>query len=101
LHLTGLVSESGYQGQAHWLMFLFEVKPRFVAPPQAMEEGRFAFHDRADLEQLPLPVTDRDWIWPMFWQHRGGFFASHCRCESDGTYMWSLEQSNPLTLPHE
>ena len=28
LHLTGLVSEHGYQGQSHWLMFLYEVKPR-------------------------------------------------------------------------
>ena len=26
LHLTGLISEHGYQGQTHWLMFLFEVK---------------------------------------------------------------------------
>src|SRR4029077_15024535 len=24
LHLTGLISEHGYEGQAHWLMFLFE-----------------------------------------------------------------------------
>ena len=28
LHLTGLASEHGYQGQSHWLMFLFEVKRR-------------------------------------------------------------------------
>src|ERR1043165_3310722 len=24
LHLLGMVSEYGYEGQAHWLMFLFE-----------------------------------------------------------------------------
>ena len=28
LHLAGLVSEHGFQGRAHWLMFLFEVRPR-------------------------------------------------------------------------
>ena len=25
LHLTGIVSEYGYVGHSHWLMFLFEV----------------------------------------------------------------------------
>src|ERR1035437_3564522 len=33
LHLTGLVSEHGYQGQSHWLMFLFEVKRRLTRLP--------------------------------------------------------------------
>ena len=28
LRLAGIVSEHGYQGSAHWLMFLFEIKPR-------------------------------------------------------------------------
>ena len=31
LHLAGLVSEHGYLGQSHWLMFLFEVKKKGVA----------------------------------------------------------------------
>src|SRR6185369_5512991 len=31
LHLTGVVSEHGFQGTAPWLMFLFEVKPRLAA----------------------------------------------------------------------
>src|SRR3954469_24112280 len=33
LHLTGMVSEHGYQGHAHWLMFLFEVRPRLKKLP--------------------------------------------------------------------
>src|ERR1043165_3225301 len=33
LHLTGLVSEHGYEGQAHWLMFLFEVKRKLAGLP--------------------------------------------------------------------
>ena len=35
LHLTGLVSEHGYQGQTHWLMFLFEVKAKLKTLPPA------------------------------------------------------------------
>src|SRR6266576_4309518 len=34
LHLTGIVSEHGYEGQAHWLMSLFEVKKRLAHLPQ-------------------------------------------------------------------
>src|SRR5216110_2187722 len=33
LHLAGLISEFGYQGQSRWLMFLFEVKPRLTELP--------------------------------------------------------------------
>jgi 8-oxo-dGTP diphosphatase len=46
LHLSGLISEHGYQGQAHWLMFLFEPKPRLKelpAPHQAASAARYAW----------------------------------------------------------
>ena len=93
LHLTGLVSEDGYQGQSHWLMFLFEVKPRLIHVPPAHREGRFQFFPRETLTQLNIPQTDLEQIWPWFWQHRGGFFAAHCHCRSDGTNEWTLEES--------
>jgi 8-oxo-dGTP diphosphatase len=96
LHLTGLISEHGYAGQAHWLMFLFEVRTRFSTVPPVNREGRFAFHSRAALDALPLPQTDREQIWPLFWQHRGGFFAAHCHCHPDGRNEWVIEQSSPL-----
>src|SRR5262249_9294899 len=38
LHLTGLVSEHGYLGQAHWLMFLFEIKPKLTTLPSPHRE---------------------------------------------------------------
>ncbi|HWQ90600.1 MAG TPA: NUDIX domain-containing protein, partial [Clostridia bacterium] len=41
LHLTGLVSEHGFQGQSHWLMFLFEIRPRLKTLPPPHREGRF------------------------------------------------------------
>lgn len=114
LHLTGVVSEEGYQGQSHWLMFLFEVKKRLVVLPPAHREGRFEFFKRDKLTRLKLPPTDAEQLWPLFWRHRGGFFAAHCRClpvsgRSFGAggaptaaaapaycYEWTLEESRPL-----
>ena len=93
LHLTGLISEHGYQGQSHWLMFLFEVKSRLRALPEAHREGRFAFFARPALASLKLPQTDRERIWPWFWAHRGGFFAAHCHCHADGRNEWALHES--------
>jgi 8-oxo-dGTP diphosphatase len=96
LHLTGLVSERGYEGQAHWLMFLFEVQPRLEALPAPISEGRFQFFPRARIDALRLPPTDREQIWPSFWRHRGGFFAAHCHCRADGTNAWTLEETLPV-----
>lgn len=93
LHLTGIVSEEGYEGQSHWLMFLFEVTTRLSKTPPVHREGRFEFFPRDSLEALKLPRTDRERIWPWFWRHRGGFFAAHCRCHLDGHNDWTLEES--------
>jgi 8-oxo-dGTP diphosphatase len=93
LHLTGLVSEHGHEGQAHWLMFLFEVKPRLETLPPDSDEGRFAFVPPSKIESLKLPRTDREQLWPLFWRHRGGFFAAHCHCHADGRNEWTIEQS--------
>ena len=95
LHLTGIVSEHGYQGQAHLLMFLFEVRPRLRQLPAPIREGRFAFFARTAVRRLRLPRTDRERIWPLFWRHRGGFFAAHCRTQPDGRNTWLLEESSP------
>lgn len=93
LHLTGIVSEHGYHGQAHWLMFLFEVKRKLTEVPPPHREGRFAFFQREELTTLRLPETDRETIWPMFWSHRGGFFSAHCHCYADGRNEWTVEES--------
>jgi 8-oxo-dGTP diphosphatase len=93
LHLTGLVSEHGYQGQEHWLMFLFEVLPRLQQCPPPHPEGRFQFFGQDALRALAIPATDRERLWPWFWQHRGGFFAAHCHCHPDGRHDWTLEES--------
>jgi 8-oxo-dGTP diphosphatase len=95
LHLLGLVSEHGYQGQAHWLMFLFEVKMKIRALPPPHPEGEFRFFARAELPKLKMPATDLEQIWPSIWKHRGGFFAVHCRTEPDAPNRWFIEESRP------
>ncbi|MGA2557161.1 MAG: NUDIX hydrolase [Verrucomicrobiota bacterium] len=96
LHLTGLVSEHAYQGQAHWLMFLFEVRPRLAALPPPHREGEFAFFSPALIPSLPIPQSDAEQIWPLFWRHRGGFFSAHCLCLAQGRNRWTLEESIPV-----
>ncbi len=105
LHLTGLVSEHGYLGQAHWLMFLFEVRPRLSTLPPPHPEGDFQFFRAGALGGLAVPQTDREQIWPLFWRHRGGFFAAHCHTRPDGGNEWTLEESltvanDPLPITH-
>ena len=99
LHLTGIVSEYGYQGTAHWLMFLFEIRRQINDLPPIHREGRFGFFHRQELDRIPLPETDRESIWPLFWKHRGGFFAAHCECLDNGTHTWTLEESRPAQCP--
>ena len=99
LHLTGIVSENGYQGETHWLMFLFEIKPRLTELPTDHEEGAFRWATRQDLDTLPMPGTDREQIWPLFWQHRGGFFAAHCHCAENQADQWTLLQSSVNPQP--
>jgi 8-oxo-dGTP diphosphatase len=93
LHLTGLVSEFGYMGQAHWLMFLFEIKERLREAPPPHAEGRFAFFRREELGSLRIPATDLEKIWPLFWEHRGGFFAANCRTSPNSPNQWTIEES--------
>ncbi len=95
LHLVGLVSEDGYLGTTHWLMFLFEVKKKLTHLPPVHREGCFQFFHRDELNALNLPQTDRESIWPWFWKHRNGFFAAHCHCLGDGGNQWTLEESAP------
>lgn len=94
LHLTGIVSERGYEHQCHWLMFLYELTRPVDLPETEIDEGRLAWHTVDSIDHLPIPETDRTVIWPLFWANRGGFFMAHIDC--DGPAMtWRLEQGLP------
>ena len=60
----------------------------------AHAEGRFEFFPCDALKQLSLPQTDREQIWPLFWRHRGGFFAAHCHCHANGRNEWTIQESS-------
>ena len=98
LHLTGIISENGYEGRAHWLMFLFEVIPHVERVPPPHPEGLFRFFRRRAITRLKIPTTDREKIWPLFWRHRRGYFAAHCRCRPRRPNQWTLEESRPFRL---
>ncbi len=93
LHLFGVISESGYQNQTHWLLFLFEVKSRLKELPPVHREGTFGFFRADQLASLKMPQSDLEHIWPHFWKYRHGFFAAHCHCREDGPNEWLVEES--------
>lgn len=91
LHLTGIVSEKAYEGQGHWLMFLYELTRPVELAEKTFEEGRLEWHEQAALERLAIPETDRRVIWPLFWRYRGRFFCAHIDCSDKRMRCW-IEQ---------
>ncbi len=92
LRLAGMISEQGYLGQAHWLMFIY----RAIGPVQVNEatirEGDLRWHEFDELQSLPMPETDRKVIWPLIRDHEDGFFAAHIDCTGP-QICWTLEES--------
>ena len=93
LHLTGIITERGYEQAGHWLLFLFEVKTKLKTVPPPHREGTFKFFSPAQMASLKMPKTDVESIWPLFWKHRGGFFAASCHCGPGDRNEWTVEQS--------
>jgi len=80
LHLFSMIAEKAYEGQSHWLMFLFRCRRPIPALPPEIEEGAFAFHSRAAIDRLPIPETDRAALWPIYDRYRDGFVALRADC---------------------
>jgi 8-oxo-dGTP diphosphatase len=91
LHLTGVVSETAFEGQSHWLMFLYEVTRPIQVTRMTFDEGRLEWHEMTAVPSLAIPETDRQVIWPLFEEYRGRFFTAHIDCR-DGKVDWRLEQ---------
>ena len=84
LHCFGYISEKSYEGAGHWLMFLFECKKVVNELPDAINEGHFKFFERAAIDELPIPETDRTLLWPYYDQHREGFIGLRANCDPSG-----------------
>lgn len=95
IRLLGLLSETAYEGETHWLIFLFEVmRPVGSDEVASMEidEGVLEWVDQDRVEELPIPDTDRLALWPTVQRHRGGFFMMHIDC-STNPFTWQLKES--------
>jgi 8-oxo-dGTP diphosphatase len=80
MHLFAMVAEKAYQGQTHWLMFLFRCKSPIAGLPPDMAEGRFAFHSRDAIKNLAIPETDQAALWPIFDHYKDGFVSLRADC---------------------
>ena len=80
LHLFAMVAEKAYEGESHWLMFLFRCRRPIVALPPAITEGRFGFFSRTAIDVLPIPETDRTALWPVYDRYRDQFVALKADC---------------------
>lgn len=80
LHLFAMIAEKAYQGETHWLMFLFRCKQPIATLPPDIAEGKFAFFSREKIKGLPIPETDQAALWPIYDQYRDGFVALKADC---------------------
>src|SRR3954465_11043224 len=80
LHLFAIIAEKAYEGQSHWLMFLFRCKRPLPALPPDIVEGKFGFFSRSAIAALPIPETDRTALWPIFDRYKDRFVALKADC---------------------
>lgn len=93
LHLFGYVSEKHFEGEKHWLMFLFNCTVPLKGLPDTIDEGRFAFFSREQINELKIPPTDRRLIWPYYDTHRNAFIALRADCHPDHELQIVVEES--------
>lgn len=98
LHLFGMISERGYEGTGHWLMFLFDCHKRMERLPEEIDEGHFGWFAREEIDGLALPPTDRTLVWPVYDKFRSSFIAYRAECDPGARLRMTVEESH-LT-PH-
>jgi 8-oxo-dGTP diphosphatase len=91
LHLTGIITETGFGDESHWLMFLYEVTRPVTIQRMQFGEGRLEWHAFDEIEhKLPIPDTDRRVIYPLIRRFHDRFFHAHIDCRG-GRCDWRLE----------
>jgi len=92
LHLFSMVAEKSYEGDTHWLMFLFDSKKPIAKLPQDIDEGRFGFFKRAEIDALAIPATDRAMLWKCYDEFKNGFTVLRADCHPDGGLAFTVEE---------
>ena len=95
MHLFCIVAEKAYEGEAHWLMFLFRCRKPIATLPPTIDEGRFGFFSRAAVDALAIPATDRAALWPIWDKYRDRFVAMRADCAPDRALHVEIEQITP------
>jgi 8-oxo-dGTP diphosphatase len=105
LHLGGLISEAGYEGEGHWLLFYYRVLGPVEVATGVMREGHLEWHHPDAIDGLNLPETDRRVIWPLIRRTQQdepgqvpGFFTVHIDC-TGARMVWTVEQEHPARAP--
>ena len=89
-----MLAETAYEDKTHWLLFLFEVKRPILhseITDMEIDEGVLEWAHVDDVENKDIPETDRQIIWNLVKQHRGGFFAVHIDC-SVKPFSWTVQE---------
>ena len=98
VRLLGVVAEKAYQGDMHWLLFLFEsMRPVDAERVECLEfeEGVLEWVRDSEVELKNIPRTDRDVLWPLVRKYRGGgFFMIDIDC-SGQDLNWRVVQEQP------
>lgn len=92
LHLFAIIAEKAYEGQSHWLLFLFRCLRPINHLPPTIDEGTFGFFSRQALDTLALPETDRTALWPIFDQYKNDFVSMRANCDPAHPLKIEIEQ---------
>ena len=95
LHLFGMIAEKAYEGQSHWLLFLFRCKVPLPALPPDISEGKFGFFSRPAINTLALPETDRNALWPIYDRYKDRFVALRADCAPGQPVAVAIEEITP------
>jgi 8-oxo-dGTP diphosphatase len=95
LHLFSIIAEKAYEGETHWLMFLFRCRRPLPGLPPDISEGRFGFFSRAAIDALPIPETDRTALWPTYDAYRDRFVMLKADCRPGKPVIVEIEEISP------
>lgn len=91
LHLFCMAAEKAYEGKGHWLMFLFDCRKPLRELPLAIDEGPFAFYSREQIDELPIPATDRQGLWEIYDRYHDRFVALKVDCQPGKPLDFQIE----------